>query len=274
MPELPEVETVKNILKIDILNKQIKKVDVFYNKIIQNVSEEEFKSSLKNQTFKDIKRKGKYLIFILDDYYLLGHMRMEGKYFLMHDEEITKHDHIIFYFENDNLRYNDTRKFGTMHLFKKSEYSIEDLNKIEPLNKIGDEPFYIDCDVLYDKLKKSKKAIKTTLLDQSIISGLGNIYVDEVLFLSSIHPLSISNKVSYDDVVRIKENSIIVLNKAINLGGTTIRSFKSSHDISGRFQNELLVHTKEYCPKCGKKVEKIKVNGRGTYICDKCQKTL
>ena len=119
MPELPEVETVKNILKLDIINKKIIKVEVFYDKIIKNVDKEEFINSLKDQTFLDISRFGKYLIFELNDYYLLGHMRMEGKYFLMYDEEISKHDHIIFYFKDCNLRYNDTRKFGTMHLFKK-----------------------------------------------------------------------------------------------------------------------------------------------------------
>ena len=272
MPELPEVETVKNTLKIDIIGKTILDVSINYAKIIKNVSSEEFRKSLINQTFIDIKRKGKYLIFILNDYFLIGHMRMEGKYFLMHDEEVTKHDHIIFHFKDCNLRYNDTRKFGTMHLYQKSLYELEDLYQIEPLNEVGPEPFEIDKKALYDYTKKSVKKIKSLLLDQKIISGLGNIYVDEVLFLSSICPYELASSLSFSDVSNIVDNSINVLNHAISLGGTTIHSFESSHGITGRFQNELLVHTKEICPKCGSSIKKIKVGGRGTYYCPCCQK--
>ena len=272
MPELPEVETVKNTLKIDIIGKTITNVVINYAKIIKNVDETTFCKSLKGQTFLDVKRKGKYLIFILDDYYLIGHMRMEGKYFLMHDEEIGKHDHIIFYFKDSNLRYNDTRKFGTMHLYKKSDYSLDDLCKIEPLNELGPEPFDISKDDLYKKVKKSSKAIKSLLLDQRIISGLGNIYVDEVLYLSHLAPFEVSSKLDYNDVSNIVDSAVEVLNKAIALGGTTIHSFESSHGITGRFQNELLVHTKDTCPKCGAPIKKIKVGGRGTYYCENCQK--
>ena len=272
MPELPEVETVKNILKLDIVGKKILDVKVNYDKILKNVDKDEFITSLTGQTFLDIKRYGKYLIFILDDYYLLGHMRMEGKYFLMHDEEISKHDHIIFYFKDDNLRYNDTRKFGTMHLFKRSEYEYDDLFKIEPLSKMGKEPFDIKKEELYQFIKASARPIKSVLLDQSIISGLGNIYVDEVLYMSHIHPNTISKHLNIDDCDKLIENAIIVLTKAITLGGTTIHSFQSSHGITGRFQNELLVHTKDKCSVCGATITKIKVGGRGTYVCENCQK--
>ena len=272
MPELPEVETVKNILKLDIINKKIIKVEVFYDKIIKNVDKEEFINSLKDQTFLDISRFGKYLIFELNDYYLLGHMRMEGKYFLMHDEEISKHDHIIFYFKDCNLRYNDIRKFGTMHLFKKSEYKYEDLFGIDPLNKMGKEPYNISKEELYGYIKSSTRPIKSLLLDQSIISGLGNIYVDEVLYLSKIHPETISKHLDINDADNIIKNAVSVLNKAISLGGTTIHSFQSSHGITGRFQNELLVHTKDKCMICGNKIDKIRVGGRGTYYCSTCQK--
>lgn len=271
MPELPEVETVKNILKIDIIGKKILDIKINYNKIIKNVSEEEFRNSLINQSFIDITRHGKYLIIELDDYYLISHLRMEGKYFLMHDEEISKHDHIIFYFKDSNLRYNDTRKFGTMHLYKKSEYKYADLFKLEPLNKVGLDPFNIDVNDLYESIKASNRPIKSVLLDQEIISGLGNIYVDEVLFMGGIHPNTISNHLNKDDVKLLLDSAITVLNKAISLGGTTIHSFQSSHGITGRFQNELLVHTKDVCPKCNNKISKIRVGGRGTYYCENCQ---
>ena len=270
MPELPEVETVKETLKLNILNKQIKDVKVFYDKIIQNQTKNDFINKSKNQRFLEILRKGKYLIFVLDDYYLIGHMRMEGKYFLMHNEEISKHDHIIFEFDDSNLRYNDTRKFGTMFLYEKNL----DIYNLKPLSNVGYEPFDKEMtkEYLFSKINKSNKSIKTLMLDQSIISGLGNIYVDEVMFMCGLHPETPSKNIDVNKCEELIENSKIVLSKAIALGGTTIRSFKSSHDISGRFQNELLVHTKETCPKCNLKIKKIRVGGRGTYVCENCQK--
>jgi len=270
MPELPEVETVRSILEKNILNKTIIDIDIRYDKILQNSSKQDFINKLKNQTFLEMKRKGKYLICVLNDYYLIVHLRMEGKFFLMHDEPLSNHDHIIFKFKDSELRYNDTRKFGTMHIFEKNI----DITKINPLLKVGLEPFENGFDINYLKpfFQKSNKPIKTTLLDQTIIAGLGNIYVDEVLFMCNIHPLQKTKSLTDIQIQSIVENSKIVLKKAITLGGTTIRSFQSSHDITGRFQNHLLVHTKNKCPNCNKKILKIKVGGRGTYYCEDCQK--
>lgn len=269
MPELPEVETVRTILEKNIINKTIKDINIRYSNIIQNVTDDEFMTSLIGQTFIKMNRRGKYLICELNDYYLIVHLRMEGKFFYMHNEPLSSHDHIIFKFDNSELRYNDTRKFGTMHLFKRDD----DIYNIYPLNKLGKEPFddYFDKDYLKKYFIKCSKPIKTTLLDQSIIAGLGNIYVDEVLFMSGIHPMEKTNNLNDIQIKSIVDNSIVVLNKAIKLGGTTIRSFQSSHDITGRFQNELLVHTKKYCPNCSTNIKKIKVGGRGTYYCEKCQ---
>lgn len=269
MPELPEVETVRTILEKNIINKTIKDINIRYSNIIQNVTDDEFMTSLIGQTFIKMNRRGKYLICELNDYYLIVHLRMEGKFFYMHNEPLSSHDHIIFKFDNSELRYNDTRKFGTMHLFKRDD----DIYNIYPLNKLGKEPFddHFDKDYLKKYFIKCSKPIKTTLLDQSIIAGLGNIYVDEVLFMSGIHPMEKTNNLNDVQIQSIVDNSIVVLNKAIKLGGTTIRSFQSSHDITGRFQNELLVHTKKYCPNCSTNIKKIKVGGRGTYYCEKCQ---
>ena len=270
MPELPEVETVRNSLKEVILNKKIKDIVVRYDKIIENVSVEEFKESLIGQEFIDIKRRGKYLIFELTDYYLIAHLRMEGKFFDYTDLDYGKHDHIIFIFDDFNLRYNDTRKFGRMDLFKKDV----DIFKCKPLANVGPDANTDEAsvDYLVSKFKKINKPIKETLLDQSIMSGLGNIYVDEVLFMSAIHPESRTNNLSLDDIKNIKKASVSVLNKAITMGGTTIKSFASSHNHTGLFQNELLVHTKKVCPKCGAPIQKIRVGGRGTYICTNCQR--
>ncbi len=273
MPELPEVETVKNTLKELILNKRIESVDIYYERIIQNVSTDYFKESLKGERFVDIDRYGKYLIIILEKHIIVSHLRMEGKYFLKGKEEKAKHEHVIFNLENgETLRYDDTRKFGVMYLFDTTD--VSEVRKLDPLNKLGLEPFDKELDAAYliNKTKKMKGPIKRVLLDQSVICGLGNIYVDEVLFMARLHPEEDIKKLTIDDFNNIIKASIEVLNKAIKLGGTTIRSFVSSNHASGLFQNELLVHTKETCPKCLGKIEKIRVGGRGTYYCPNCQK--
>ena len=270
MPELPEVETVRNSLKEIILNKRIKDIIVRYDKIIENVSVDDFINKLKEQEIIDIKRKGKYLIFELNDYYLVSHLRMEGKFFDYTGLDYGKHDHIIFIFDDFNLRYNDTRKFGRMDLFEKSV----DIYKCKPLAYVGPDANCDEAsvDYLVSKFKKINKPIKETLLDQSIMSGLGNIYVDEVLFMARLHPESKTCNLDLDDIKNIKDASTTVLNKAITMGGTTIKSFAASHNHTGLFQNELLVHTKEICPICKSKIEKIRVGGRGTYFCPNCQK--
>ena len=270
MPELPEVETVKEVLKKQILNQKILDVVVNYPKMIENIDYLEFISKLKNQTIIDIKRRGKWLLFELNDYYLLSHLRMEGKYYIKNfNDEVTRHQHVIFKFKDFELRYNDTRKFGRMYLLDKKNAFNE-----KPLNELGYEPWdsNLNSDYLYHKYKNKKLPIKSVLLDQSIIVGIGNIYADEVLYLSKINPYKKANELNTSELDSIIKNTKVVLEKAILLGGTTIKSYTSSEGVHGRFQNELLVHTKEECPNCHRKLIKVKINGRGTYYCENCQK--
>lgn len=269
MPELPEVETVKETLKRKILNKKIINVEVMYSKIIEYPSKEQFKKELINQTIIDIKRKGKWLMFELNDYYLLSHLRMEGKYNIKQNEQVNKHEHIIFYFDDFNLRYQDTRKFGRMYLYPKNEVYDK-----KPLNELGYEPWdeNLTEEYLKEKYKKLKKPIKEVLLDQSIITGIGNIYADEILFLSKINPFTKPNQLTNEELKSIIENTRKVLKEAINQGGTTIRTYTSSEGVHGRFQQNLLVHNKEICKICNTKLEKVKIGGRTTYYCSKCQK--
>ena len=268
MPELPEVETVKEVLKKRILNKTIKKVNVYYEGMIVEPSIEEFKNKIKNQTIVDIKRRGKWLLFELNDYYLLSHLRMEGKYYIKDKkDELTKHQHVVFEFDNFELRYNDTRKFGRMYLLeKKGAFSKK------PLNELGLEPWDDNLNVKYLKQKLKHKPIKTLLLDQSIVVGIGNIYADEILFLSKINPYKYGDELNDKELNCIIKNTKIVLENAIKLGGTTIKSYTSSEGVHGRFQNELLVHTKNICPLCNSNLNIEKINGRSTYYCSKCQK--
>lgn len=272
MPELPEVETVKETLKRQVLNKRIIDVKVNYTNIIEYPDIDIFKKNIKNQTIHDIQRRGKWLIFCLDDYCLLSHLRMEGKYFIREkNDNYNKHEHIGFIFDdNSELRYQDTRKFGRMHLIKKDELYTK-----KPLNELGLEPWDKDLtnNYLKEKYKNKKLPIKTVILDQSIIVGIGNIYADEVLFLSRINPLKKSYLLSDKELNNIIDNTKIILEKAIDEGGTTIRSYTSSEGVHGRFQHSLLVHNHEgdKCPNCKSTIIKIKVGGRGTYYCPNCQ---
>ncbi|VEU80387.1 DNA-formamidopyrimidine glycosylase [Haploplasma axanthum] len=270
MPELPEVEVVRNQLKKQVLNKKIIKVESFHDNIV-NGNINEFISILTGNKFIDVERYGKFLVFILDDWHvLISHLRMEGKYHIRNvNEERNKHEHIIFTFEDGTtLRYHDTRKFGKMDLRTKGNYL-----KVMPLIQLGPEPKDMKLGELYNKIKKQNKPVKVSLLDQTIIAGLGNIYVDETLFMSKIHPTRLSSSISLEEANNITLNARKVLDKALLLGGTTIRTF-SATDVHGRFQNELLVHTKkgEPCPVCGNEIIKIVVGGRGTYVCESCQK--
>jgi formamidopyrimidine-DNA glycosylase len=170
MPELPEVETVKEKLKERLIHRRIKDVNIFWDKIIQFPSRDEFINKIKNQAINDIKRRGKWLILELDNHYLLIHLRMEGKFFFKSgDEPRIKHEHVIFVLDNNiELRYHDTRKFGKMYLIDKDK-----LYTSKPLNKLGLEPFDDNLTVKYLQNKFSKKSIpiKTSLLDQHIIVG-------------------------------------------------------------------------------------------------------
>ena len=273
MPELPEVETVKESLKIRLKGKKILSANVIYNNIIAYPEVKDFIKQISNQTINDMKRRGKFLLFDLDDYYLLSHLRMEGKYFFKtKDDVLDKHEHVTFDLDSgEELRYKDTRKFGKMYLIKK-----EDIDDVGPLKDLGLEPWdeNLTSNYLLNKFKNKKLPIKSVLLDQSIIVGIGNIYADEILFMCKINPLKHCNLITEEEASNIIKYTKEVLEKAIKMGGTTIRTYSSVDGVHGLFQEELLVHgkDKEKCLNCGNTIIKIKVGGRGTYYCPNCQK--
>ena len=272
MPEIAEVETVRNTLKSMILNKKIVDVNIIYPKIIES-DINDFKDILIGRKFIDIDRIGKWLMFDLNDYYLLSHLRMEGKYFVKKStDDIVKHEHIIISFEDGtDLRYHDTRKFGRMNLVKKS-----DIDKVEAIKKQGIEANSnkLTKEYLYDKIHKKNIPIKSLLLDQTIISGLGNIYANEVMFDARINPNKLGKDISLKECDLIVKASKKIIDAAIKDGGTTIKSYTSSLGVTGRFQQHLMVHKREgeECKVCGTLIENIKIGGRSTYFCPKCQR--
>lgn len=262
MPELPEVQTVINALSNKLIGKSIKEIIINYSKMIENIDE---LNMIKNKPIKRIFRIGKYIIFDFDNLYLVSHLRMEGKYFIKDiTDEVLKHEHVIFNFDDFSLRYHDVRKFGIMCV------RTTNLYEIDPIKNVGLEPFDIKLEDLYNNYKR-KKPIKELLLNQELMSGLGNIYADEVLYEAKIDPLKLGINLTIDEVNRILNASIRILNEAILDGGTTIRSYTSSLNVKGRHQDKLMVHTKAVCP-LGHEVSKIKVGGRSTYFCKECLK--
>lgn len=270
MPELPEVETVRKVLDESLKNLTITDISIRYSPIV--INNEEFYNNVCGKKIIELKRLGKYLIFILDSGAFISHLRMEGKYFyLKKDTYDNKHIHVIFYLSNGYmLCYQDVRKFGRM------EYKdIKDLYTTAPLVNVGVDPILskeIEIDPIYDKIVNKVVPIKVSLLDQEIIAGLGNIYVDEVLFKAKINPNKKSSLITKDEVNRIIKYSKEILSKAIEYKGTTIKSYTSSLGVEGNYQQFLLVHTKEFCPICNAKLEKTKISGRSTYYCNNCQR--
>lgn len=272
MPELPEVETVRNTLKTRVIGKKITDIEIYHEKIIKNIDICNFEKKLVNQTITDIRRNGKYLLFDFDDITMVSHLRMEGKYFF-HEvkEERTKHDCVIFNFsDGTSLIYNDTRRFGTMEVVnKKEEYDLKSIAKLglEP----NDER--LTSSYLKDKIGVKKTKIKVFLLDQTVITGLGNIYVDEVLYKTKIHPETPVNHVTDKELEELVININQTITRAINAGGTTVKSFSIDGKVDGRFQLSLEMYGRkgEECYRCNTIIEKIKVGGRGTCFCPKCQ---
>lgn len=266
MPELPEVESIRRNLNKVVQHEKIQSVKVFYRPIVSN--DLSFETKVAGQAIEDIQRKGKYLFFILTDFVMVSHLRMEGKYMMDHNLD-PKHTHVLFVFESGHqLQYHDTRKFGRFELINKSNFDINSYNNL------AKEPFDITKFELFEKLKNKTISIKEAILDQRIVSGIGNIYANEILYRSKIHPAKPAMMVNIDEIDLLIKQSKWVLDKAVRMGGTTIDTFESLGH-KGEFQQELRVHGKqgEICPLCESVIQKVQHKGRGTYFCPGCQKS-
>lgn len=273
MPELPEVETVRRGLVNLVKGNVIEKVTVLYPKMIKN-DPEKFCELLKGRKIENVDRRGKYLLFRFSgSLTMVSHLRMEGKYFVKQaSQPLEKHTHVVFDLNDGRqLRYNDMRKFGRMRLVKTGDES-----QLSGIAKLGPEPLSDDftAENLYSRLQKKRKEIKPALLDQTLVTGLGNIYVDEVLWMSKIHPETPANHISKDEARLLHDSIVKELKTAIKAGGTTIRSYTDAFQHTGSFQFDLNVYGKEGepCPRCQTKIVKIKVGQRGTHFCPHCQK--
>ena len=273
MPELPEVETVRRGLTRLVVGRKVLGTEVRWEKTIGGMAPEEFDAELVGRTIEKVDRRGKYLLFRFSGgLTMVSHLRMEGAYYTVPaGTEPGKHDLVTFHLdERIDLFYRDTRKFGRMNLVPDGEAL-----QVAGLAKIGPEPTEKDLSLAYmvSEFGKSRMHVKPFLLDQSHIAGLGNIYVDETLWQSQIHPLTAANKLTEDELGRLRENIIHEIARATEHHGTTVHSFTTAFGEAGEFQNELQVYGRvgEPCLRCGHPLEKMKVAQRGTTYCPVCQ---
>ena len=272
MPELPEVETVKNFLSSNFNGKRIQKIKIIDKKLRYEIKPNIAKYFI-NLIITKIYRRGKYLILLFENNYtLLIHLGMTGYFRILDKENLIKHDHLIFYFKSKILVFNDIRKFGFVKIYKPDEV----LNS-QHLIKIGPEPLSKEYDLNYFKHNSKRKTnIKNLLMNQYFVAGLGNIYCSEILFDAEINPKKKCNKLKPEQMKRIILSTKKILIKAIKFGGTTIKNFIVSNEKIGYFKNELKVYGKEHshCVRCKKvyKIKKILQNGRSTFFCSNCQR--
>lgn len=286
MPELPEVETVRLQLLRKVLNKPIQKIEVFHPRSVANDSS--FAKKITGNSISHIDRIGKLLIFSFSNQknlFLLVHLKMTGQFFYADKNGIVggghtmsesdfklphKHTRVAFYFtDGSTLYFNDMRLFGYIKIATASEVEIAKA-------KFGQEPISEDFDVdsFVTRIRKRKTTVKAALLDQKFVAGLGNIYVDEALFMAKVRPTRKANTLTKSEARAIASDSVAVLKKSISVGGTTFQHFKDTDGGNGNFIDHLQVFGKQKtpCGVCGTEIQKIRVAGRGTHYCPTCQK--
>jgi formamidopyrimidine-DNA glycosylase len=266
MPELPEVETIKNELLPYVVGQTIKGVDIFWDKMVRQPSVEEFRARVTGQKITDLSRRGKYLFFHLGSgERLIMHMKMTGS--LLIDPPDAKFARAIFHLDNGAaLHFRDPRKFGVMWLAA---------DESEVACKLGPEPLDDDFtnETLAGILRHRKAPVKPVLLDQAIIAGIGNMYADESLFEAKIHPARPADSLSDEEIKRLYRAIRRVLRAAIKNKGASVRNYYRPDGNPGTAHAEFRVAhgTGKNCPRCGTPIERIVVRGRGTYLCPRCQ---
>lgn len=264
MPELPEVETVVREL-VDIENKKIKKVQVFNVSSVE-MQAKAFVKKLVGKKVLKVGRRGKYvLLYLVDDDIVTVHFRMTGKLVFHLENRDLNYLRVQFDFSDGaHLYFVDIRKFGRIKFWNSNE---------DILPGLGIEPFNPQQILRALKQFSSKREIKKVLLDQSLLAGIGNIYADEVLFLSGIHPLTPFDQLEEIHMKELSKQIPRVLNKAINRMGTTLSDYRTTKNIGGENQNYLKVYGQKDrpCTKCKRKIEKVVIGGRSSHFCPNCQ---
>ena len=287
MPELPEVEVVKKSLESKIKNLTIKRVFINNNKLRYKIDDKEF-SKIKGFKITSIKRRSKYLLLNLQQKLtILAHLGMTGKFFIYNKNKKhktsfyyslkkndSKHDHLTLYLSKGfKLIYNDVRKFGFIKIFKS-----QDIYECKHLKFLGPEPLtkYFNTSYIKNCFYNKKKKIKSLMMDQKFVAGLGNIYCNEILFLCKINPNRIVKKINKYEMENIVKFTKKILKKSISQGGSSIKNFLSTDGQNGTFQQKFNVYNREKgrckTKKCSSMIKKIYSSGRSSFFCPSCQK--
>ena len=269
MPELPEVETVKNELSPHIIGRKLTGITLCWEGIVKKTPAKDFLSRVIGRKVTGLERHGKYLIFSLNgDDMLVAHLKMAGSLLVSHNSaEPPKYTRAIIHLDNDtNIFFSDPRKFGAMWL-------IQDKRAVT--DKLGPEPLEDDftADVLAQRLSRHSAPIKAILLDQKFVAGIGNMYADEALYASKIYPLRPANNLSPDEIERLYRAIRQVLLSGIKNKGASVVNYVRPDGTTGTAHSEFKVaHGRgKYCDTCGTPIKRITVRNRGTYFCPKCQ---
>ena len=276
MPELPEVETVSLALSKVVTNAKILKTEIFRNDLRWNIKKS-LKKDLHNDFFKKPFRRGKYILVPTNkDNILLIHLGMSGQIKIRDSfETLLKHDHVRIKIKSNKdkiyfITYNDPRRFGYIDLFNNKE-----INQHFLLKKLGVEPFEKKLDVYYLEsiFKKKIKCIKDTLMDQSVIAGIGNIYANEILFSAKINPYRSVKTLKRKEIESIIKATRQILQKSIKVGGTTLQNHLQPNGKLGYFFQKLRVYGRnnKKCYKCKRLISLSNISNRSTYFCNNCQ---
>lgn len=273
MPEMPEVEQVRKTIAPRITGKTIISVEIYLDRLVKHPTAEQFAAGLQGKTILEVGRKGKYLVLHTGaSQKLIVHLRMTGA-LIAQDSTLPAPNYAKIKFtlsDGVTMWFTDIRTFGTLYLV------TDDDAYIDGYETLGPEPLSADftAEYLQPLAAKSRKPIKTFILDQKIIAGLGNIYADECLALAGISPLRLANTLSADEVNALCDAANAVIAQGIKNRGTTFRDYKDGEGKSGENQKYLLVYGRggKPCTKCGAPLATTKVGGRGTVYCQHCQK--
>jgi formamidopyrimidine-DNA glycosylase len=266
MPELPEIETIVRTLRPSLLGRRIDALRIIRKDIVRP-RDIDLGPKLAGRAIIDILRRGKKIIFALDcGARFFIHLGMSGRLTLDHpDAALRPHTHVILQVGAAELRFTDPRRFGGVFWLGTQMAADADL---------GPEPLEMPAGQLAVRLAKTRRAIKTALMDQKMIAGLGNIYADESLFTAGIHPCLVANTLSSAEISRLNRSIKTVLNRAIRHRGSTLRDYRDANGRPGDFQKIHQVYDRagKPCVACGALIVRIVLGGRSTHFCPKCQK--
>ncbi len=270
MPELPEVETIARGLRSSLVGRTIQAVTVNWPRTVAQPSLDEFKAGIAGRRVQSVGRRGKYLVVALDGGCLLIHLKMSGRLRVEPAAEpVEDHTHTIFHLDDGTeLRFQDVRKFGRVHLVERPENVTDAL---------GPEP--LDDDLSLDRfrgmLQRRSGRLKSLLMNQEFIAGLGNIYADEALHAARLHPLRGADSLSPQEQLRLYQAIRHVLRGAVTGRGTTLDDggYRDAQGRAGAYQDRLAVYrrTGEPCPNCGTPIERSIIGGRSSHYCPHCQ---